>query len=230
MAQYKQCPQGHYYDPTMYNTCPYCSGVSRSVDAPGGLGSSSTIPVNYQNQNVVPPTADPVTPVGGSIPTIEVVNSKKSNSDSAGTTSTIGGATVPAPINFPKPKEDEDTPPEDDTKFVVGWLVAVEGPYRGRSFELYNGYCSIGREQGDIILKKDKQVSREKNISTVYDSANNCFYITAGESRNVAHFNGKAILSGSSKEMTAYDEIKVGTTKFIFVPFCCDKFSWSVEE
>ncbi len=228
MAQYKQCPQGHYYDPTMYNTCPYCSGVSRSVDTPGGLGSSSTIPVNYQNNNVSP-AAGPAAPAGGSIPTIEVVPPKKADAGT-GTTNTIGGPTVPAPINVPKPKGDEETAPEDDTKFVVGWLVAVEGPYRGRSFELYNGYCSIGREQGDIILKKDKQVSREKNISTVYDSANNCFYITAGESRNVAHFNGKAILSGSSKEMNAYDEIKVGTTKFIFVPFCCDKFSWSVEE
>ena len=227
MGQYKQCSQGHYYDPTIYNTCPYCSGPNRRSSE--GLESTVTIPVNYQNEVLRADNTVPVAPDKEPVPTAEAENSKLSDSFS-GTANTIGGLTVPAPIIKPKSKEDEVSDPEDDTKFVVGWLVAVEGPYRGRSFELYNGYCSIGREQGDIILNKDKQVSREKNLSTVYDSENNCFYITAGESRNVAHFNGKALLSGSSKEMNAYDVIKVGTTKFIFVPFCCDKFSWNAEE
>ena len=226
MAQYKQCPQGHYFDPAIYNTCPYCTDVNRRSS--GGLESQVTVPVNYQNDiprsNNTAPASD-----NGPVSAAEAENSGTSDPVS-GTANTIGGITVPAPVIKTKSKEGEDPNPEDDTKFVVGWLVAVEGPYRGRSFELYNGYCSIGREQGDIILNKDKQVSREKNLSTVYDSDNNCFYITAGESRNVAHFNGKALLSGSSKEMNAYDVIKVGTTKFIFVPFCCDKFSWNTVE
>ena len=226
MAQYKQCPQGHYFDPAIYNTCPYCTDVNRRSS--GGLESQVTVPVNYQNDvpgsNNTVPASD-----NGPVSAAEAENSGTSVPVS-GTANTIGGITVPAPVIKPKSKEGEDPNPEDDTKFVVGWLVAVEGPYRGRSFELYNGYCSIGREQGDIILNKDKQVSREKNLSTVYDSDNNCFYITAGESRNVAHFNGKALLSGSSKEMNAYDVIKVGTTKFLFVPFCCDKFSWNTVE
>ena len=119
---------------------------------------------------------------------------------------------------------------EDDTKFVVGWLVAIEGPYRGQSFELHNGYSFIGREKGDIVLKKDKLVSGEKNISTVYDSENNCFYVAAGESRNVAHFNGKALLFGMSKEMNAYDSLKVGKSKFLFVPFCSEHFNWRDSE
>ena len=227
MAQYKQCPQGHYFDPAIYNTCPYCTDVNRRSS--GGLESQVTVPVNYQNDVPRSYNAAPAASDNGPVSAAEAENSGTSDPVS-GTANTIGGITVPAPVIKTKSKEGEDPNPEDDTKFVVGWLVAVEGPYRGRSFELYNGYCSIGREQGDIILNKDKQVSREKNLSTVYDSDNNCFYITAGESRNVAHFNGKALLSGSSKEMNAYDVIKVGTTKFIFVPFCCDKFSWNTVE
>ena len=225
MANYKQCPQGHYYDPTIYSECPYCSDVSRGVASTPGLGSS-TIPVNFQS-NTAPVNYTPA--AGQPIPTAKVMETGPSTPLQIPTqTKSIGGKTEPAPIN--KKDVEDPTTDEDDTKFVVGWLVAVEGPYRGKSFELHNGYCFIGREKGDIVLNEDNQVTSEKNLSTVYDSDNNCFYVVGGESRNVAQFNGKALLSGMSKDMNAYDTLKVGTTKFIFVPFCCEKFSWNKAE
>ena len=229
MANYKQCPQGHYYDPTIYSECPYCSDVIRGVASAPGLGSS-TIPVEIWNIQGSAPSNNQVS-AGQQIPTarvIETVLPTTPPQNQIEKSDIGGGPTVPA--NIIKKKKKEKPVDEDDTKFVVGWLVAVEGPYRGQSFELHNGYCFVGREKGDIVLNEDNQVTSEKNLSTVYDSDNNCFYVVGGESRNVAHFNGKALLSGMSKEMNAYDTLKVGTTKFIFVPFCCEKFSWNEAE
>ena len=94
MAQYKQCPQGHYFDPAIYNTCPYCTDVNRRSS--GGLESQVTVPVNYQNDvprsNNTAAASD-----NGPVSAAEAENSGTSVSVS-GTANTIGGITVPAPV------------------------------------------------------------------------------------------------------------------------------------
>lgn len=186
MANYKQCKNGHYYDPAIYTDCPYCVG---SLD--------ESLPTEILTSPIRPekelPTQDPVKPNIGENPT-------------------------------------ERTPIVEKEELVVGWLVAVEGPYRGKSFELYNGYNYVGRVKGDIVLPKDEQMSAEKNIGAVYDDDNNCFYVIAGSSTNVVYFNGKALLFGGNSELNAYDNVRVGKSKFLFVPFCSEHFNWRDSE
>ena len=246
MANYKQCKNGHYYDPTINSECPYC--VDNGGDAFTDIPSTPNASLDDATQVVFGPPNPSNS--GLEINTAMVMNNPYQNIPSVDPTpnwapmpaqAPVPGPTKPAVPTVSKPVEDPlgratqmagmninggNGKDEDDTKFVVGWLVAIEGPYRGQSFELHNGYCFIGREKGDIVLKKDKLVSGEKNLSTVYDSENNCFYIAAGESRNVVHFNGKALLFGMSKEMNPYDSLKVGNSRFLFVPFCSERFNW----
>ena len=223
MAQVLQCSNGHFYDPDVYPSCPYCSGESMGVDrgatAPIIRNTFATVPQDImatvplnQAAETVPPEK-PDNGISHTMP-VQMINHNPATAQSVSGVGNVEG--------FQQPSADI----VDDSKFVVGWLVAVEGPYRGKSFEIYNGYTDIGRTGGDIILAMDAQASSVKNVSTVYDAENNCFFVAAGVSRNLAYVNGKALISGCSVELNAYNSIKVGSTKLLFVPFCSPEFNW----
>lgn len=53
---------------------------------------------------------------------------------------------------------------------VSGWLVCIDGVYKGKAFNLKAGVNVIGRdERAYVCLKKDQQVSREKHASIIYE-------------------------------------------------------------
>ena len=218
MAQLLQCPNGHYYDPDMYSSCPYCTGESVGVDrnftAPIPRNVPGTVPQNIMATVPLATPADTIPPEPVPDPELE------------------DGMPHTMPANMGGKISDGTPMPEfeDDSKFVVGWLVAIEGPYRGRSFEIHNGYTYIGRTEGDIVLALDKQVSSSKNVSTVYDSKNNRFFVRAGDSLNLVYVNGKALIAGDNLPIDAYGSIEVGGTKLLFVPFCSDQFSWNKKD
>lgn len=215
MAQLLQCPNGHYYDPDMYSSCPYCTGESIGVDR------SFTAPIPHNIPGTAPQNIMATVPLAASGDTIPP--------EPAADPTMVDGIPITMPV-YMGGKVSEDGPKpefEDDSKFVVGWLVAIEGPYRGKSFEIHNGYTYIGRTEGDIVLALDQQVSSSKNVSTVYDSKNNRFFVRAGDSRNLVYVNGKALIAGDNLPIDAYGSVEIGGTKLLFVPFCSDQFSWN---
>lgn len=206
MAELRTCENGHYYDPDIYPSCPYCTNVSVGVDR------SYTASPRYQSETHYTPATG-----FGNIPTEPVV--------------------APAPTAAPEKanyttfvsmldQDKSENAKVDDSKFVVGWLAVIEGPYRGKSFEIHNGYTDIGRTEGDIVLSLDSQISASKNVSTVYDAKNNCFFVYAGISRNLVYINGRALIAGGSCELEPYSSIQIGGTKMLFVPFCSNRFNW----
>ncbi len=111
---------------------------------------------------------------------------------------------------------------------VVGWLVCVEGEHIGEDFRLKAGGNFVGRSTDmDVCLSKDKSVSSVKHLKVTYDSKASKFYITPGESKELAYLNGNVILE--SKEISAYDTIELGGSKLLFVPFCSANFNWETE-
>ena len=206
MAKLKQCPNGHYYDPGIHASCPYCSNVSASVgddvrtDYPGAVADYDF------------PTAPPVKENPG------VDNHAPED---------YAGHTVPV---MPQRHSAESGGKEDEPQWlVVGWLVAVEGPYRGKSFEIHHGNTYIGREEGDIILKKDRAVSASRQANTVYEDRKNRFLLVAGQSTNLVYVDDELLPNSSNVELKPYSSIELGKSKFLFVPFCSDKFRWSDE-
>ena len=90
----------------------------------------------------------------------------------------------------------------------------------------YIGQNSLGRSAGNnIMLPRENSVSREKHAFITFDPQNMDFYIQKGESSGLTYLDGKLIMS--FEKMEAYSKITMGTSEFVFVPFCGERFKWS---
>ena len=209
MASLQQCSNGHYYDPSIHPSCPYCSNASASVDRSVRIDYPASV-ADYDF-----PTAPPV----------------KGNSDAGNTVPPQDYSSHTVPVMPRRKNDDSETGKEDNDPqwLVVGWLVAVEGPYRGKSFEIHHGNTYIGREEGDIILRKDKAVSGSRQANTVYEERKNRFLLVAGQSTNLVYVDDELLPNSSNVELKPYSSIELGKSKFLFVPFCTDQFKWSDE-
>ncbi len=207
---FTECANGHLYDSEQYAICPYCNDGGNRIDF-GGAGVSD-----------VGKTA----PVGGGF--------GPSGGASAG--GSVGmaeiGATV-APQSYRKAMEEKEDTGKTVGVFqkkmkiepVVGWLVCIEGPDKGKDFRIWAKNNTIGRsEKMDICIKGDTTISRENHARLAYDAKHNNFHLIPAESTNNIYLNEEPIYIPT--KLGEYDVIEFGDSKFVFVPFCNEKFSW----
>ncbi|MGH9824412.1 MAG: FHA domain-containing protein [Blastocatellia bacterium] len=110
---------------------------------------------------------------------------------------------------------------------VVGWVVCVTGPDRGKDFKVRPGRNFIGRADSmQIALSGDSSVSREKHAIVTYDPRKNSFGLSPGDSSGLVYLNGEEV--DARKELSPYDRIQVGRTELVFMPFCGERFQWPV--
>ena len=84
---------------------------------------------------------------------------------------------------------------------------------------------SVGRASDmDICLKGDDSVSRTKHAIITYEPKERKFFAQPGESHELFYVNDNVVLT--SAELKDRDEISVGKTKLVFVPFCDSKYGW----
>ena len=108
---------------------------------------------------------------------------------------------------------------------VVGWLVCVEGPDRGRDFRIRTENNAIGRSlQMYISIAGDDSIARERHASITFEPRHATFYLVPGDARGLVYLNGDPVLS--VQPLRSYDEIALGRTKLRFVPFCGENFQW----
>ena len=108
---------------------------------------------------------------------------------------------------------------------VVGWLVCIGGCYFGECFNIYAGKNSIGRsEENRIIIADDNSISRVKHALLVYEPKKRNFYIQPGDSSGLTYLNDEYITE--SHKLQTRDIIELGESKFMFMPLCCEEFSW----
>lgn len=113
----------------------------------------------------------------------------------------------------------------NDVEPVVGWIVCVKGEYMGEGFPLKSGRNNIGRSLSmDIALAKEKSVSREKHAAIVFEPHQKKFFIQGGESSGLTYVNDELVMM--FRELSDYDVITLGESKFIFIHFVGDRFSW----
>ncbi len=111
---------------------------------------------------------------------------------------------------------------------VAGWIVCIEGPDKGRDFQIKARNNSIGRSENmDICISGDPTISRENHARLSYDLKNNDFYIIPLEPTNNIYLNNQPVYVPT--KLSAYDLLELGESKFLFVPFCNDKFKWNAE-
>lgn len=111
---------------------------------------------------------------------------------------------------------------------VVGWLVCIDGPDRGRDFRIHSEKNFIGRsDKMDISIPGDESVSRENHATVSFNPKKSLFRIFPGESRGLVYLNEEEVITPI--ELKAFDVIELGQTKLIFIPFCGENFSWQQE-
>ncbi|MCH5203637.1 MAG: FHA domain-containing protein [Oscillospiraceae bacterium] len=196
----QECGFGHLYDTDQYASCPYCQQNNVRIDfgADSGIGKTVGIGVG----------------VGAPQPQYSEV-----------------GSTV-APAAMQKPKEDAGIGKtvgafQRTLSFepVVGWLVCIDGPEKGKDFRIYGRNNTIGRsEKSDICLKADASISRENHARIAYDVKHNSFVMLPGDGANTVYVNDDPVFTPTA--VKSFDVIECGEYKLLFVPFCSEKFTW----
>lgn len=109
---------------------------------------------------------------------------------------------------------------------ATGWLVCIEGKTKGTDYRIYQGYTYIGRDpsQNQIAIPDD-HISSVPSARILYDLPSRKFYMNeCNGARNPVYLNGE--LFDGRQELHAYDIIKMGNTRLLFVPLCTEKFAW----
>ena len=142
------------------------------------------------------------------------------------------GATDPEVTKLVRPSsasrgESSKDVSEDPLGPVVGWLVVVDGPGKGRSIELGYGMNTIGRgEKNRVQLAYgDQEISRDKHATVTYDPRGGKFFLQHGESTNLTYLEDAPVLSPT--ELTSGQTIRIGDSTVVkFVALCGSDFHW----
>jgi len=210
------CARGHIYDSDQYAACPYCNRNTQAIFF-GGSGAGKTTPPGGFGATVAPQnigsTVDPG--MGG--------NGGFSNE-------AVGKTEAPDYLKDRMKKEESNrTVGIFKQKFgldpVVGWLVCIEGPEKGRDYRLLDRINTIGRgAENDVVLEMEQSVSQKNHARLAYDAKHNNFQMIPGEGRNITYVNDAPLYV--PQLLHAYDVIEFGETKLLFIPLCSEQFQW----
>lgn len=107
---------------------------------------------------------------------------------------------------------------------VVGWLVCVQGREKGRDYRLHAGRNFMGRAlQMDICLPDDESMTRENHCSIVFEPNRRTFLLARGLGDGVS-VDGQRL--ADTYVLQGGETICLGTSAFVFVPFCGKERSW----
>ena len=200
-AKIVTCPNGHYYDSAKHSVCPICSGSQQMPE--------TSVPDGMQS--------------GGYAEMQETM--------APGMDIPASGAPVSdAPYTpFGVPTVGPEGLGEDGSREpVVGWLVCIEGPQYGADFRIHSGYNYIGRDIGDIQLHNDNRISRQKHSMIAFDNDSLLYFFGPMEGRSLVSVNGAPVLN--AQQIHSYDVLGIGSSKFLFMGLCGDKFQWKKED
>lgn len=115
---------------------------------------------------------------------------------------------------------------QGDISPVVGWLVCIEGAERGKDYKIISEKNFIGRsEEMHITISGDNTISRRNHAIISYNPKERNFMLIPGaETSGIIYVNEEAIYSPT--EITPYDVIEFGESKFIFISLCGQHFEW----
>lgn len=206
-----ECGKGHVYDTDQYAACPYCNGGRSIIDFDGGA-----------NRTMAPGMGGATAAPYASMGRTEAVNYAANANEP--------GRTV-APEAYRKRQEEESKTvgvfkKEHEYDPVVGWLVCIDGPEKGKDYHLWARINTIGRSESmDVCIKKDNTISKENHARLAYDPKHNNFQLIPADSTNNIYINEEPIYVPT--RLAPYDVIEIGASKMAFVPFCCDRFQWT---
>lgn len=106
---------------------------------------------------------------------------------------------------------------------TVGWLMCTEGSEKGRDYRLHPAKNFIGRSaRMDVCIYDDPRISREEHSCILYDPKQNEFFAAPGS--GLTMLNGEPLLNAVL--LREGDQIELGDTVLMFVPFCKGDRTW----
>jgi hypothetical protein len=191
----QRCQNGHFYNPAKFSSCPHC-GVA-------GIDIGPTKPVGQP------------APVGGGAEAIGHTTPIHRAAGSSEEQATVGW--------YPSRANEKEGEKRVDP--LVGWLVCVEGPDRGRDYRIKAEKNFVGRSTSmDICISGDTRISRENHAIVAFEPRNVEFRLYAGDARGLVYLNGTMV--DTPAVLKPFDTIELGDSKLLFVPFCGERFRW----
>lgn len=108
---------------------------------------------------------------------------------------------------------------------VTGWLVCTDGPSKGRDYRILSEKNFIGRaEDMHIQVLGDNKIARRNHAVIIYDPKTRKTLLAPGDSSGLVYLNGAMV--SMPTDLTAFDVIELGNSKFIFQKLCGEHFIW----
>ena len=195
----KRCENGHFIDET-WDICPYC-------------------------------------PQEASEPEVAVV--RPTRSGAAGPQPADDGALRARRSTSAAPAlEVQSPPPQERTvasrfeqgtstkRYVVAWLIGLNGSARGESYPVRMGRNVIGRDRrSDVVIPDDQASSHHADL--VFRPEERRFILMDHNSTNGTYVNETEI--EPRRDLAGKDVIRIGSHRFLFIPLCHDGFFWDDE-
>ncbi len=201
----KRCDNGHFIDES-WDICPYCPQDQ----------SEPEIPV------VRPRAAESLAPAAPS-PAAAAAPAMARQAAVREPASASGSVSAVLPMERTVAASRLDAAPK---RYVVGWLVGINGAGRGESFPVRMGRNVIGRDRkSDIVIHDDQASSHHADL--VFRPEEKRFILMDHNSTNGTYVNEAEI--EPRRDLAPKDVIRIGSQRFIFTPLCHEGFHWDDE-
>jgi pSer/pThr/pTyr-binding forkhead associated (FHA) protein len=200
----KRCDNGHFIDES-WDLCPFCpqdeSEPEIPVVRPRAVEPSPARAAAAAGENPAPRVPRPT----ASAPALAAVQ----------------------PVQAPPLERTVAAAQLNATKrYVVGWLVGINGTSRGESYAVRMGRNVIGRDRrSDIVVVDDQASSHHADL--VFRPEERRFILMDHNSTNGTYVNETEI--EPRRDLLPKDIIRIGSQKFLFTPLCHDGFHWDDE-
>lgn len=207
----KRCENGHFIDES-WDICPYCPQDLSGPEIPVVRPQSIELRSAGATAAAMPAAA----PAGESV----VV-------ERARPTAPGGPAAVAPPMERTVAAAKIDPNKlEVQKRYVVGWLVALDGNTRGDSFEIRMGRNVIGRDRRSDIVVNDDQASAH-HADLVFRPEERRFILMDHNSTNGTYVNESEI--EPRRDLADKDIVRIGSHRFLFAPLCREGAHWDDE-
>jgi hypothetical protein len=198
----KRCENGHFIDES-WDICPYCPPEPPAGDIP------VVRPNRFDNPRTgeyAPPRAkDARRPTGPGVPARSVADPVE--------------RTVAAVKYDPQAQA-------QPKRYVVGWLVGLNGTARGESYAIRMGRNVIGRDRrSDVFINDDQASSHHADL--VFRPDERRFILMDHNSTNGTYVNEAEI--EPRRDLEREDIIRIGSHKYLFLPLCKEGWYWDDE-
>ena len=222
----KRCDNGHFIDES-WDICPYCPQDAAEPEIP-------VVRPRAVEAAPAPPAPQPMPrSVGGApIASGAAAASSAAGGDGRGSvragngTQSGSAAAVASPPPMERTVAAQKMGDHQQKRYVVGWLVGLNGPTRGEAYPVRMGRNVIGRDRrSDIVVNDDQASSHHADL--VFRPEEKRFILMDHNSTNGTYVNEMEI--EPRRDLIEKDVIRIGAHRFVFSPLCHEGFHWDDE-